>query len=275
MTSLDQVAVVTAEQLLALREEAFRLLPRALTALVLSLFGLLLGFLARLVVRRLVGVLDRLLPGARLRHSLRRLGLERPAGEILGTIFFWLILLIVLSAAFDSLGFPVLSAWLTGVVRYLPSVLAALVIVLVGLVAGVLLRDAVSSAATSAGLTYATLIGRALQVSVVGISILVAVDQVGLNVSLVANLLAALVGASLFGGTLAFGLGARVTVANILAGHYVRRIYSVGQRVRIGDVQGEIDQITPTAVILAEDSGDRCVIPAKLFSEEVTHLVTG
>ncbi|MBM3668381.1 MAG: mechanosensitive ion channel [Actinobacteria bacterium] len=73
------------------------------------------------------------------------------------------------------------------------------------------------------------------------------------------------------GATEAFGLGARTAVSNIIGSHYIRQIVRVGQTVRLGVVQGEVEAITPTAVVLKNGDG-RVIVPAKEFNEAVSLL---
>jgi len=81
------------------------------------------------------------------------------------------------------------------------------------------------------------------------------------------------VGATLAGAGLAFGLGARTAVSNIISSYYVAQAYSVGQSVRVGGVEGKIVQTTPAAVFVAGPEG-RVMIPAKQFSEQASVLLT-
>jgi len=65
-------------------------------------------------------------------------------------------------------------------------------------------------------------------------------------------------------GLLAFGLGARTAVTNIIAAHYLRQIYRVGHSVKVGDVHGKIVEITNTAVILECTDGRAVVMGRRL-----------
>jgi len=85
------------------------------------------------------------------------------------------------------------------------------------------------------------------------------------------NLINIVLGATLFGGALAFGLGARVSVSNILAAYYLKSLYREGQQVKINDIEGQILQLTPTSVLL-ETSEGQVTIPAKEFSEKASTL---
>ena len=67
------------------------------------------------------------------------------------------------------------------------------------------------------------------------------------------------------GGALAFGLGGRAWVANVLSAHYVGRLYQVGQTIRVGRVEGKILRFTDTAVILESRDGETAV-PASEFA---------
>ena len=83
---------------------------------------------------------------------------------------------------------------------------------------------------------------------------------------------ASLLGATLGGAALAFGLGARRSVSNLLACHYLAKWYRVGQVVRIGEHQGRILEILPAAVVLQTSAG-KLYIPATQFAESPSLLV--
>jgi len=65
-----------------------------------------------------------------------------------------------------------------------------------------------------------------------------------------------------------------VRLSDLHAAYYASQQYSVGQIVRIGDLEGEIIQLTPTAVLLSTQEG-RVLVPAKRFSEESSTLLVG
>ncbi len=83
---------------------------------------------------------------------------------------------------------------------------------------------------------------------------------------------AGFLGSGLLGGVLTFALGARTTVANILACHYLQKTYKLGHRVRVGGFQGEIVEITATTVVLEAEEG-RVSVPASVFGEETSVLL--
>ena len=240
--------------------------PRIAGALALMLLGLGLAFLARALSWRLLAGLDRFVPG--LRRLAGGADLQQSAGRTVGRVLFWMVLLFFITAATEVMGLPVVSVWLSGIVLYLPRLLAAVLILFAGLLGGHFLRDLI----TSTGITYARALGRLAQVSVLVVSALIAVDQAGLNVDFITNVLLLVLGSGLLGTALTFALGARTTVANILASYYLQKTYRIGHRVRIGEFKGEIVDMTATSVLLETKEG-RVSVPAALFAQQASILL--
>jgi hypothetical protein len=247
-------------------------LPNILGGILLILIGWGLARLARSVTIRLSSRLDGLFRGRGVDHFLKRFGVEWPASTVIGGIIFWLVFLLFFTAATETLGLPVLATWLSGVSYYLPRVLGAVLIVLAGLLAGNLARDAITATATAAGLGYGELLGRGVQVVILLIAVVTGVDQLGIESRFLTITITVVIAAIIGGAALAFGLGSRTTVSNIIAAHYLRQVYRIGHTVRIGEVHGRIVEITPTWVVL-ENAAGRVFVPAKDFSEVASVLL--
>jgi hypothetical protein len=103
-------------------------------------------------------------------------------------------------------------------------------------------------------------------------AIVIGIEQLGINVSFLTTTVIVVGGILLAGAALAFGLGARYFVANIIGAQTTRKLYSNGQLLRIGDIEGRLLEITPTTVVLDTDQG-RAAIPAKLFHEQISQVI--
>jgi small-conductance mechanosensitive channel len=69
----------------------------------------------------------------------------------------------------------------------------------------------------------------------------------------------------IFGGlALAFGLGAKNVVNNVLAAHYVRQTYQIGDTVEFNGVKGRIIQVTNVGIVVEHEQG-QTHIPTSLF----------
>ena len=87
------------------------------------------------------------------------------------------------------------------------------------------------------------------------VTILIATNQMGIDISIVENVIIIALGSLLFGAAFAFALGAKTSISNILASYYLQKIYKVGDKVRIGDYEGRIVEINQQAVILDSTEG--------------------
>lgn len=248
-------------------------LPRILIAAGLLLTGWLLARGLRALTHRVMPRLFRLVPNEAFRRGLKTSGLERGLTDALGGIVFWVIILLSIAVATDVLGLPIVGTLAGGMAKYLPSILAAVLILIIGIVLGNIARTTVATASTSAGLPYGDLPGRVAQVLILLITAVVAIDEIGINSTFIVVLIAIFLATTLGGLAVAFGLGARATVSNLLASHYLLQSYQVGQRIRIGALEGRIVEISNVAVLL-ETSEGRALIPASEFESRPSVLLS-
>jgi small-conductance mechanosensitive channel len=241
-------------------------------ASVTLLLGLLLAVLGRRVARDLVRRSARVLSGmGRLERAQRTQRIE----GFVGTTVYWAVLLFAGLAATELLGVPVVKGWLAQVAGYLPRLLAAMLIMALGTLLARGGRQLALRAASSASLPGAARLGRAAEIAILLASALVAIEQLGIEVSFIKTTLLILLAAMLFGAALAFGLGGRELVANVLSAHYVHRTYQVGQTIRTEGVEGRIARITEIAVVIETADGEMSVPAGELTRVRSTLVLRG
>ena len=248
-----------------------KFLPQLTLVIVLLVAGWLLGRLARTLARRLVLRHARQRTGPAMEQALNESGVDRMASEIIGRIAFWAILLIFAALAGEVLGLAVVSSGLAVLIRYLPSVLAAGLIGFAGLVLSNLARDAVMTLSTT-GRFNGKIPGQLVRYAILLLTTVVALDQIGIDSTLLILATGILLAGLLGSATLAVGLGARAEVGNIIALHYLAKSYSVGQKIRIGEVEGRIVELSANGVVLDTDQG-RTTVPGREFSERSSCLI--
>lgn len=259
-------------------ETFFAFLPSVLGSVALLVVGWFLARALRGVTRRIVAhLLERLSRQRVARTSaidtrMQQTQTYQSAPAVVGAIVYFMVLIFFVAAAIEALGLPTISNVLSLVTAYFPRVLAAVIIVFIGLWAGDFVNTVVSRTAGIKAIGYAQVVGRALQILIGVLFLIIAVGQLGIDSSILVITLAIVFAATFGGAALAFGLGARATVGNIIAARYVKRGYSPGDTVKIGDVQGKVMEITDTAVMLDSSEG-RVMVPAERFSEEASLLV--
>ncbi len=250
-------------------------LPDLISVLVIAVAGLLgawlLRRLARLLVHAGLAQLDRLeWFHTRTGDSL----LYRRAPAVVSTIVFWTVLLVSLIATLEVFDLAGLSAWVRSLAAYVPRLLAGLLLIFLGFLGGDVAHNLVARAAVGAGSLHSQGLSRAVQVLVILVGVILGIEQLGIGSTVLTVALAIIAASTLVATGLAFGLGARTTVANLLAVQQVRGAYQAGDTIQVGDVEGRIVEMTQTAVVLDTDRG-RVTVPGQIFSEQITTRVMG
>jgi len=247
-------------------------LPKIIAAVLVLVLGWILSRLMRLLVERAIGRLDQVWQRIIEKRGLTRLRSHHPPIRIIGELVFWLSMLIFVTLAAEILGLDIFGTWLKEIFAYIPVAAASLLILLVGLVVSSLVRDLVASTAASAGLLHGNLLARTAQFVILFIAIVLGIDQIGID-TMFLSVVAGIILTSMLGGVaLAFGLGTRTHVSNIIAANQLRQIYQVGDRVRVGDIEGRILDIMLSRVIIETEAGS-VDVPAKLFDEQITIII--
>ncbi|MEQ9641540.1 MAG: mechanosensitive ion channel [Alphaproteobacteria bacterium] len=269
---LEQARPLTAA-LRQLADSAIELLPSLLMAILLLVLGWVVARVLRAITLRSARTLNRGAQAVGLGGFVRTASLEGSTTRILASIIYWLVILFFLTAATRVLGLYVFAGWLDQLVGYLPNILSGCLIIFAGAILAGIARDATTAALPGLSEQQRMLAGRLVQGLTLVILLVVGLDQIGIDITVIITVLAVAIAAFLGGLSLAFSLGARAFVSNVIGAHYLDRDFDVGQRIRIAGLEGTILEVTAVAVIL-ETADGRLTVPAHLFAEQATLVLT-
>lgn len=180
------------------------------------------------------------------------------------TLTFFLLL------ALRALDISGLGSSLELLLVFVPKLLIAATFVLGGYLLGLLVRTLVSNLVGDSN----RLLPGLLQYSVVIVATLTGLEQISIELYFLSTLTTVVFAAVVGSLSLAFALGSKDLVANMLASKDLAR-YSVGDYVSVADVGGQVTEITQTAIVLATDQGS-VVVPASMMTTSVVvHNVSG
>lgn len=247
-------------------------LPRLGGAVVLLVVGWLLAWLiGRGVSKALVALgANDLAERLKVHDALERVGLERSLCKVAGAAVRITLRAVVVFAALSLLGLQFLSQSLNEAVLFLPKILVALALLLVGFVLAGWVRDRVDRLAYQMDLPIP--VGQLAYVVIIVVFGITAAAQLTLSTDFVALVLAIMVAAAALTMALSFGLGGRDMARALSAGRYVRGAHQVGQTISVGDVRGEVRAIESTATVLRTPDGDDVRVPNHLLLEQVVRV---
>lgn len=253
-------------------------LPRVAGALAVLILGLVLvRVLGRLAVRALIAArLDRLAERVGIHDFLARAGFERSLSRVLGVVLRVALALLVILAALSLSGLELLRESADQVLLFLPRLLAAIALVLVGLVVAGSARERVDRAAYQMDLRGP--LGPLAQGAVLVVFAITALAQLGVPTAILTVIAAIAFGGCVLTVALALGLGGREVARELSAGRYVSSTFAVGQTISIDGVSGEILAIETASCLVETRGGGRIRVPHHLLLErpvEVREAVEG
>lgn len=217
MNELWQRVALGAQQLLMV-------LPSFLAAAAILIAGYLI---AGLVERWTDALLKRLnfnkvAEAGGLSEAMERSGTRLDPIHAVGKLLFWLIMLVVILLASSALGLESINTMFGTMLSYIPTLVAAIVIVILGMIVGEFVRALVL--ASAGGVEGVPVLARVAKGAVVMIAVFMAVQQLGVADEIVTAAFTLIVGAIALACGLAFGLG-----NTGLAGEITRRWYEEGR----------------------------------------------
>lgn len=247
-------------------------LPQLIGAIAVLVLGWLIAKGVKILTIRMGRSFDRVPKLIGLGGIVRRRQVNNSVLVFISNVAFWLVILFFLTSATHLMGLTMFTGWLDQVIGHLPNILSGVLIIVAGIVVGNLARDATLTAAQAMPRRQRALLARGAQTFAMVTMIVIGVDQIGINIAVLLTVISIVIGTLLGGVAIAFGLGSKNLVSNLIGARYLNKDYRVGETIRIGDTEGTIIELSPVAVIL-ETSEGRMTIPAKTFSERSSLLV--
>lgn len=194
-------------------------LPTLLGGLIVFLVGLIIGNGIAQLVEKLIGALkvDSLLEKIGFKEFTDKAGIHLDSGYFLGQITKWLILLSFLVAACNIWGLYAVGDFITSIVKYLPNVLVAVLILLAAIVLGEYFAKFVQASVAGAGLKYQKLLAAMSRWVFIIFGVIAALSQLKVATYIVNTLFTGIIAMLALAGGLAFGLGGKDFAQDLLA----------------------------------------------------------
>ncbi len=246
-------------------------LPNVLVSLVFIIAGY---YIAKLTARFLQALLSKLgLDSITEKINdidiVHKSNLKIQLSSIIANTVYYLIFLVFIIAATDSLRMPAISDLVMRVVNFIPNALVALIVLLVGLLAANGLKNIIYRTCRSLNIASATIISNAVFYFIfisVGIS---ALNQAQIDTTFLRNNLTVILGGVVAAFALGYGLASKEVMLNLMASYYSKGNINVGDIIQIGNLKGTVIYIDNSSVKL--QSGEQLIIfPLhKLLSEAI------
>lgn len=216
---------IVRESLLTLWTGVAGFVPRLVAAIVVFLVGWLIAVLLGRVAWHVVKALrvDSALTRVGFRQAWERGGFRLDTPKFFYELVKWFFIVVFLMAATNILQLDQVTEFLRTVVSYLPNVIVAAIILLIGILVAKFLEGLVRASVKAAGLVSANFLGALTKWAVFVFTLLVALSQLRVADDIVRIIIVGFVAAAALALGLSFGLGG-VKHADEVIGRLRKRI---------------------------------------------------
>ncbi len=193
-------------------------LPKIIGALLILLIGWIIAkLLKKAIVKLLLLVrLNTLSEKVGIEKFLKQGGMKSSAVDLVGSLFYWIIMLTVILAVFNSLELTSAQDLFNSIILFIPNIIVALVILLFGLYAARFIANVLSSSLKNMNDKTAEVIEKVAYVAVLVFTVFLVLGQLKIAQDIITNAFILVFGAICLAFGLAFGLGGKESAAEVL-----------------------------------------------------------
>ena len=207
------------ENLAARLEEGLIQIAEFLPRLAAALGILMAGFAIAKMVERGTDLFlhrigfDRWMQEGGVTEALERAGTRLDPSSVLAKLVFWTVMLLVIVLAASALRIEAVSVLFADLLAYIPNVISAVIVLVLGILLGEFVKDLVL--ASAGGLHGSLTLARAAKAAIIFLAVFMAVEQLDIAEDIVLVFFIAVVGSAALAAGIAFGLGGKEVAAEI------------------------------------------------------------
>ena len=208
---MEGLNIIVVEPMRVLAVKILGYIPSIAGAILILVVGWLIAKLAEAVVARILKAiqLDSASDKAGIANVLAQGDIKLTLSELIGAVIYWLVILIVIATALGALNLTIAADLISRLVEYVPSILGAIFILVVGAFLANFVATIVRTTAGNAGLDSAKLLAKITQAVLMIFAVIMAIEQLKIASALIVlsvNVILISIG---IGIALAFGLGCK------------------------------------------------------------------
>ncbi|MBL86273.1 MAG: hypothetical protein CMO82_06405 [Winogradskyella sp.] len=191
--------------------------------------------------------------------------------KVVSNLVKYLMYIIIFVTASDIMGLDIITEQISNLLSYIPQLLAAVVIFVLGLLFANFVKNGLKSLFESMELSGGKMISQVVFFLMLTFIAITALNQAGIDTEIITNNINMIIAAFLLAFAIAFGLGARLVVGKLMQTFYARKMFEAGQKITFNGETYSIDEVKSISVILKNDKG-RLVVPINEIMENQVQM---
>lgn len=196
-------------------------IPTLISALLILIVGWIIAKLVKWAIAKVLKAVsfDNLADKVGVNSFLKKGGMKQSASGLISTLVYWIIMFTVLVTFFNSLGLDVVSNLLNKVILFIPNIIVACVLLIVGMYLAEFVSGIVVGTLKGGSYENPETIGRIAYGAVTFFTIALALNQLGIGQGIINNVVSIVLGALGIALAISFGLGGKDWAAGMVNKH--------------------------------------------------------
>ena len=264
MDTISKWKDLTLDSLTAMGQGIADVLPNIVGAIAALIVGWLLTRVVLFLLRKILKLtkVDRLTEKINETDLFGKTDIKFNISEVVLGFVKWILFLVFLIIASDIMNWKIVSVEIGNLLRYLPKLFSAIALFMIGLYIANFIKKAISGLFESMDLSGSKLVSRLVFYIILVIVTVTALNQAGVDTTIITNNVTIILGAFLLAAAIGFGLGSKVIITDLLRTFYARKNYEVGDRITIEGLEGVIVSIDNLSITLWTSKG-KTILPIK------------
>ena len=231
--------------------------PKVAVGILLVILGFAAAKVIVVVLRYLLTRVrfDRLMEQAGIDRALQRIGLRQQLNLFIPRLVYFLVLFVLAKTVADALGLIAISSAIGAFFAYLPNIIAALLLMILGTSLGQFAGEMIAQSAQNSGIDFARSLGKLASGLIIFVVSMMAVAQLKID-GFRPDRHQLYSGRSGAGFWDFFGFGTREVIQNVTAGFYLRKFLKVGRTLEIVGQKGVLKEINATHSTMEAEDGE-------------------
>ncbi|RKN81809.1 mechanosensitive ion channel family protein [Ulvibacterium marinum] len=240
-------------------------LPNIIGAIVILALGWLITKIIEFLLKRILkfAKVDRLTEKINAINLFERAQIKFKVSQVIVNFVRWILFLVFLIIAADIMNWTVVSEEIGNLLRYLPKLFSAIALFMIGLYIADFIKKSIKGVFESFDLSGSRIISEVVFYFITVLITIAALNQTGIDTTIVTNNFSIVLGAFLLAISIGFGLGSKEIVGKLLFTYYARKNYAIGDLVKLNDMEGVVVAIDNISLTIRTGIEKRTIIPIK------------
>jgi hypothetical protein len=231
--------------------------PNVFMALIIFIIGYIIAKIVAKIVGKALSKVGANKIGEKLNEIdiIEKANMDIKISDIASKFLYYFILLFFTVASTSVLGIPEISNLVTDIFTFIPNLLVAIILLILGTLLADMIRKVIHTGLSSLGIASAGLISSMLFYFLFINIVIVALGQAKIDTSFLSQNISIIIGGVVLAFAIGYGLASKDVMANVVASFYSKDQFQTGQKITIDGETGIVSEVNKNSLIIKTESG--------------------